>query len=195
MGFLGGASGKELSCQCRRCKRCRFSSWVGKSPWRRAWQPLQYSCLENPRDRRAWRTMVRRVEKSRTWLKRLNTCARQHLLNNPGRPAPDPSVSPLQLEEYEYHFHLFHQQSCQIPQRQILVAKAHSQTLSAYLFRGGETTYDMKAPDFWRARVSIEPFYMRESHPLQCSFQLWPLSKSTVERAGWTPRHHPVHVA
>ena len=23
-GFPGGASGKELSCQCRRCKRCRF---------------------------------------------------------------------------------------------------------------------------------------------------------------------------
>ena len=22
--------------------------WVGKIPWRRAWQPLQYSCLENP---------------------------------------------------------------------------------------------------------------------------------------------------
>ena len=28
---------------------CGFNSWVGKIPWRRAWQPpLQYSCLENP---------------------------------------------------------------------------------------------------------------------------------------------------
>ena len=33
-----GASGKEPACQCRRCKRCRFDPWVGKIPWRRAWQ-------------------------------------------------------------------------------------------------------------------------------------------------------------
>ena len=26
----------------------------GRSPWRRKWQPTQYSCLENPMDRRAW---------------------------------------------------------------------------------------------------------------------------------------------
>ena len=39
MGFPGGASGKEPACQCRRPKRCRFDPWVGKIPWRRAWQP------------------------------------------------------------------------------------------------------------------------------------------------------------
>ena len=38
-GFPGGASGKEPACQCRRHKRCRFDPWVGKIPWRRAWQP------------------------------------------------------------------------------------------------------------------------------------------------------------
>ena len=41
--FLGGASGKESACQCRRHKRrkrCRFDPWVGKIPWRRAWQPI-----------------------------------------------------------------------------------------------------------------------------------------------------------
>ena len=27
---------------------------VGKIPWRRACNPLQYSCLENPMDRGAW---------------------------------------------------------------------------------------------------------------------------------------------
>ena len=31
--------GKELVCQYRRQKRCRFNPWVGKIPWRRAWQP------------------------------------------------------------------------------------------------------------------------------------------------------------
>ena len=35
LGFPGGTSGKELSCQWR----CGFDPWVGKIPWRRAWQP------------------------------------------------------------------------------------------------------------------------------------------------------------
>ena len=39
MGFPGSASGKEPACQCRRHKRCQFNPWVGKIPWRRAWQP------------------------------------------------------------------------------------------------------------------------------------------------------------
>ena len=38
-GYPGGASGKESTCQCRRHKRHRFDPWLGKIPWRRAWQP------------------------------------------------------------------------------------------------------------------------------------------------------------
>ena len=30
---------KEHACQCRRRKRSRLVPWVGKIPWRRAWQP------------------------------------------------------------------------------------------------------------------------------------------------------------
>ena len=37
--FPGGASGKESTCPCTRCKRHGFSLWVGKILWRRAWQP------------------------------------------------------------------------------------------------------------------------------------------------------------
>ena len=38
-GFSGGASGKEHTCQCRRCKRQGFEHWVWslKIPWRREW--------------------------------------------------------------------------------------------------------------------------------------------------------------
>ena len=39
LGFSGGASGKESAWECRRYKRHKFSPWVGKIPWRRAWQP------------------------------------------------------------------------------------------------------------------------------------------------------------
>ena len=48
-----------------------FNSWVGKIPWRRAWQPLQNSCLENSMDRGTWWAIVYRVVKSQTWL---NVC-------------------------------------------------------------------------------------------------------------------------
>ena len=39
MGFPGGTSGKEPTCQFRRQKRYRFDPWIGKIPWLRAWQP------------------------------------------------------------------------------------------------------------------------------------------------------------
>ena len=38
MGFPGGTSGKEPTCQCRRQKGCGFNPWVRKIPWKRAWQ-------------------------------------------------------------------------------------------------------------------------------------------------------------
>ena len=31
---------KDLTCQCRRHERLRFDPWVGKIPWRRAWQHI-----------------------------------------------------------------------------------------------------------------------------------------------------------
>ena len=39
LGFPGGASGKEPTCQCRKYKRHGFDPWVRKIPWRRVWQP------------------------------------------------------------------------------------------------------------------------------------------------------------
>ena len=38
-GLPSGVSGKEPACQWRRCERHAFSPWVGKIPWRKAWQP------------------------------------------------------------------------------------------------------------------------------------------------------------
>ena len=42
-GFPGCASGKELTCLCRKHKRCTFDPWVRKIPWRRTWQPTPVS--------------------------------------------------------------------------------------------------------------------------------------------------------
>ena len=51
LGFPGGTSGKEPTCQCRRRKKCGFDPWVGKIPRGGHSNPLHYSCLENAMDR------------------------------------------------------------------------------------------------------------------------------------------------
>ena len=38
LGFPDDARGKEHICPCRRHKKHWFNQWVGKIPWRRAWQ-------------------------------------------------------------------------------------------------------------------------------------------------------------
>ena len=50
---------------------------LGRSPGGRYGNPLQYSCPEYPKDRRAWWAVVHGVAKSWTGLKQLST---QHLL-------------------------------------------------------------------------------------------------------------------
>ena len=84
-GFPGGASGKEHAFQRRRCKRPGFNPWVRGDPWRRAQQPLQYSCLENPTDRGARQVTVNRVRQSRTRLQKLSAvqhaCSRYSALH------------------------------------------------------------------------------------------------------------------
>ena len=48
----------------------------GRSPRGGHDNPLQYSCLDSPMDREAWRATVHRVAKSETRLKLLHTLAR-----------------------------------------------------------------------------------------------------------------------
>ena len=49
-----------------RHRRYRFNTWIRKIPWRRAWKPLQYFCLENPIDCGAWWVTDHGVTKSDT---------------------------------------------------------------------------------------------------------------------------------
>ena len=52
MAFSGSTNGKESACQWRRCKTCGFDHWVGKTPWRRAWQPTPVSLPGESRGQR-----------------------------------------------------------------------------------------------------------------------------------------------
>ena len=52
---------------------------LGLSPGGERGNPLQYSCLENPTDRGAWRVTVHGVAQTQTKLKRLSMHAQLHL--------------------------------------------------------------------------------------------------------------------
>ena len=61
MGFPGGTSGKEPACQRKRQKRHSFDPWVGKIPWRGAWQP---TLVFLPRESHRQRSLVVQSMKS-----------------------------------------------------------------------------------------------------------------------------------
>ena len=112
MGFPGGVSGKEAAYQCRRHERLGLDPWVGKILCGRAWQPLQYSCLENPMDRGAWWAAVHRVTQSWTRLKWLSMQSHmQESACEPGEPSSVPGLgrspgegngNPLQFSYLEH---------------------------------------------------------------------------------------------
>ena len=65
MGFPGGSEVKVSACNVGDLGSIPGS---GRSPGEGNGNPLQYSCLENPMDRGAWRATVHGVAKSRTRL-------------------------------------------------------------------------------------------------------------------------------
>ena len=65
MGFPGGSDSKESACSVG---DLGLIPELGRSPGGGHGNPLQYSCLENPMDRGAWRATVHGVTKSQTQL-------------------------------------------------------------------------------------------------------------------------------
>ena len=66
MGFPGGLAGKNPPANTGHAGL--IPGWE-RSPEGGNSYPLQYSCLENPMDKGAWRAIVHRVTKSQTQLK------------------------------------------------------------------------------------------------------------------------------
>ena len=62
---LGDSDGKESGCNAG---DPGSTPWVGRYPGEGNGNPLQYSCLENSMDRRAWWPIVPGVAKSQTRL-------------------------------------------------------------------------------------------------------------------------------
>ena len=68
-------SGKETTYNVGAAKDVGLIPELERSPAEGNGNPPQYSCLENPIDRRTWQAMVHRVAKSQTQLKRLSLLA------------------------------------------------------------------------------------------------------------------------
>ena len=73
MALLGLPWWLRWSRICLQCRKPGFDPWVRRSTGERNDNPLQYSFLENSKDRGAWWAMVDRVTKNRTWLRRPST--------------------------------------------------------------------------------------------------------------------------
>ena len=65
MEFPGSSDGKESACNVGDPS---LIPRLGRSPGEGNGNPLQYSCLENPKDRGTWWATVHGVAKSQTWL-------------------------------------------------------------------------------------------------------------------------------
>ena len=70
LGFSGGSDGKDIACNMGDPGSISGS---GRFPKEGNGNPLQYSCLENPRDGGAWWAAVSGVVQSRTQLKQLSS--------------------------------------------------------------------------------------------------------------------------
>ena len=68
-------SGEELTCKAGVAGDTGSIPGLGRSPGGGHGNPLQYSGLENPMDRRAWQATVHGVAESQTQLKQLSTHA------------------------------------------------------------------------------------------------------------------------
>ena len=68
----GDASGKNSAANAGDVRDAGSNPGSGKSPGKGNGNPLQYSCLENPMDRGAWRATVPGVTKSWTWMRQLS---------------------------------------------------------------------------------------------------------------------------
>ena len=67
-GFPGGTMIKKLPANAGNVRDVGLISRSGRSPGGGQGNPLQYSYLENPLGRGAWKATVHSVAKSQTWL-------------------------------------------------------------------------------------------------------------------------------
>ena len=97
---------KNLLANARDARDTSLIPGLGRSPGVGNGNPLQYSCLENSMDRRAWRATVHGVTKSRTQLGESHTHTHTHTYTAI-------TQNHYQKTEHIHHPREFPQASCQ----------------------------------------------------------------------------------
>ena len=97
MGFPGGATGKVPASKCRRPKRLGFDPWVGKLPWRRAWQPTPVSFSGESHGQKSLACQSMELHRVRHYWSNL---AGRHTKYLNGKQQIDDKISILSLKEY-----------------------------------------------------------------------------------------------
>ena len=72
VNFPGGTLVNKLPANVGNTRDMGSIPGLGRSPGGGHGNPLQYSCLESPMDREAWKAMVHGIKKSWTQLKQLS---------------------------------------------------------------------------------------------------------------------------
>ena len=88
-------SDRESACRYRTNRRCRFSPWVGKIPWRRKWQHTPAFLPRESHRQRSLTGYSPWVAKSRTWLSDEQQ-QQQHRPYEPDGEGGSEPCSPLQ---------------------------------------------------------------------------------------------------
>ena len=89
--YASSASNKESACQCRQ-KRRGFSPWVGKTPWRRAWQPTPVFL---PGESHGQRSLVSYSPQVPTESDMTEVTQHTRMYNSVGRNPPSPTLSSI----------------------------------------------------------------------------------------------------
>ena len=95
-GFPRSITVKNLPAKSRAVRDASLIPGLGRSSGEENGNPLQYSCLENPKYRGVWRGTVHRIAQSQTELKRLSMHSHKNSRGAEGEPPP-PDTSHLCL--------------------------------------------------------------------------------------------------
>ena len=179
-GFPGGSDQKESACNAG---DLGLIPGLGRSPRGGHGNPLQYSCLENPREQTNLEGYVHEVAKGRT---RLSDSAQHRVHNFSVSISSVQSLSRLQL--FVTPWITAHQASLSITNTQssLKLMSIESVVLSSYLFLcrpllllppippsirdfSNESTLRMRWPKYWSFSFSISP---SNEHPGLISFRM-----------------------
>ena len=134
---------------------------LGRSPGGGHGNPLQYSCLENPMDRGAWKASAHRVTQSRTWLKWLGDA----LLNTPAQNW----LSPLTRACREMNYLTFSQPPITFPNAWDHSSSLYHKYLRSLAFVDANLRFVLLRPHLDISQITLSLWQTSVTECLTCS--------------------------